>query len=59
MNKLLTEEQIEEFVEHHMDRLDRRFNYDIISEHQYNLAVEALESWANEQLCKLLLRSDI
>lgn len=53
MNKQLTEDQIEDYFERIMDALDRKFTYDIISEHDYNLKVEALKDWATEQLSKL------
>jgi hypothetical protein len=50
---MLTEDQIEDYFERIMDALDRKFTYDIISEHDYNLKVRALKKWAEEHLSKL------
>jgi hypothetical protein len=50
---IMTEDQIEDYFERIMDALDRKFTYDIISEHDYNLKVESLKEWAEEQLSKL------
>jgi hypothetical protein len=49
----MTEDQIEDYFERMMDALDRKFTYDIISEHDYNLKVELLKEWATYQFSKL------
>jgi hypothetical protein len=52
-DKMMTEDQIEDYFERIMDVLDRKFTHDMISEHDYNVRVESLKDWATYQLSKL------
>lgn len=49
----MTEDQIEQRFEREMDKLDKKYLNDTITAHSYNLMVELLKEWAEEQLSKL------
>jgi len=50
---IMTEYQIEERFEREMDKLDKKYLNNLITAHSYNLMVELLKEWADEQLSKL------
>lgn len=49
----MTENQIENIFERSMDALDKEFLNNMITEDRYDLCVEQLKEWAEQQLSKL------
>lgn len=45
----MTEDQIERKVEREMDKLDRKLMDGLITQEQYDLEVDALERWSDQQ----------